>query len=305
MSRDEPSILLVDDDVDICSNLADILGDLGYRVDAVHDGSAALELIRRNRYDIALLDYKMPGMNGATLTREIRRLRPEMVSLLVTAHAGSVVDEARSAGAWQVLPKPVDTTRLLGLVDQALDQPLVLVVDDDRDLCANLWDLLRERGYRVGLAHGGEEAARRLLEASFQVVLIDMKLPDGDGSEVYHKVCEVNPDARTVLITGDSPGAGELIQQILAEGADAVCYKPFDVPELLDSLERLTGPRPGADRGDGHGRAESAEDPGGRGRLRRSGQPPRHPGAGRPPDRLGRDRRRGPGATRSLARSRP
>ncbi len=247
MTRDEPSILLVDDDVDICSNLADILGDLSYRVDVAHDGHAALELIRRNRYDVAVLDYKMPGMNGATLAREIRRLRPELVSLLVTAHVGTAGDEALSAGAWQILAKPVDTRRLLGLVDQALDQPLVLVVDDDRDLCANLWDLLRERGYRVGLAHDGGEAARRLIEARFHVVLIDIRLPDGDGSDVFHLVCEANPGARTMLITGNSPGAGELLERILAEGADAVCYKPFDVPVLLDSLERLTAYRPGGE----------------------------------------------------------
>ncbi len=243
MSVAEPSILLVDDDVDICTNLADILVDLGYRVASAHDGFTALEMIGRCRFDVAVLDYKMPGMNGVTLTREIRRVRPDMVSLLVTAHAGSAADEAIEAGAWHVLAKPVDTSKLLGLVYQALEAPLVLIVDDDRDLCANLWDLLRDRGYRVGLAHDGEAAARQLEEAIFQVVLIDIKLPDGDGSEVFHKVCQVNPEARTVLITGDAVGAGDLVCRILAEGADSVYYKPFDVPKLLGALERLTGYR--------------------------------------------------------------
>ena len=63
-------------------------------------------------------------------------------------------------GPGRSLPKPVDFPRLLGLVDEALGQPLVLVVDDDRDLCANLWDLLRERGYRVGLAHDAARGGR-------------------------------------------------------------------------------------------------------------------------------------------------
>lgn len=243
MSRDDPSILLVDDDVDICSNLSDILIDLGYRVDSAYNGATALEMIQRGHYDVAVLDYKMPGMNGVTLTREIRRVRPDMVSLLVTAHSGSMTEEALAAGAWHVLAKPVGPKRLLNLLGAAVKQPLVLVVDDDRDLCANLWDLLRERGYRVGLAHDVGEATRRLAEAVYQVVLIDIKLPDGDGSEVFHKVCEVTPEARTVLITGDPVGVGDLVRRILAEGADAVCYKPFDVPKLLDILQRLTGTR--------------------------------------------------------------
>ena len=44
-------------------------------------------------------------------------------------------------------------SKLLQLMEEAIDQPLVLVVDDDRDLCENLWDVLRDRGFRVCLAH--------------------------------------------------------------------------------------------------------------------------------------------------------
>jgi two-component system, NtrC family, response regulator HydG len=50
----------------------------------------------------------------------------------------------------------------MGQVEAALEQPLILVVDDDRDICETLWDLLHERGYRVCLAHGEAEAAGRL-----------------------------------------------------------------------------------------------------------------------------------------------
>src|SRR5262249_46770539 len=107
-AKGDPKILIVDDDVDICRNLTDILTDLNYRVAFAHDGPSALELVRRQHYDVALLDLRMPGMNGLELYREIKKLRAGMVAVLVTAYAsGATVDEALAAGAWQVVPKPV------------------------------------------------------------------------------------------------------------------------------------------------------------------------------------------------------
>ena len=246
MEATRSSVLVVDDDVDTCRNLSDILTDLGYRVDCAHDGPSSLDLIRRNAYDVALLDLKMPGMDGLTLYREIKKLRADTVAIIVTAYAGSgTAEEALATGAWHVLPKPLDFPKLLGLVDVAVTQPLVMVVDDDHDLCANLWDLLRERGYRVGLAHSERDAAERLKDRSFKVVLIDMKLPEGDGSRVFQLVRQANPQARTVVITGHRSEMDRLVQQVMKEGADAVCYKPFDMPQLLTTLQQLAAqPQP-------------------------------------------------------------
>ncbi len=244
MTAANPAVLVVDDDVDTCHNLRDILTDLGYHVDTAHDGVSALELVRRNAYDIALLDLKMPGMDGVTLYREVKKLRADTVAIIVTAYAGgNAAEEALAAGAWQLMPKPVDLAKLLPLVEQAVGQPLVLVVDDDPDLCVSLWDVLRERGCRVSLAHSESEAAQRLQDLRIRVVLIDMKLADGDGSGVFRRVRVINPQARTVVITGHRPEMDRLVEQVLSEGADAICYKPFDVPGLLDTVTRLANGR--------------------------------------------------------------
>ena len=242
MSLAMPSILVVDDEADACRNLTDIFGELGSVVDTAHDGPSALALVRRRRYDVALLDLVMPGMDGASLYAEIKRLRAGTVALVVTAHPGSPQAEAVVVGgAWRVLPKPVDFPRLLGLVDEALGQPLVLVVDDDADLCANLWDLQRERRYRVCLAHDVTSAVEPLQDDYYGVVLLDMRLPGGDGAEIFRAARRGGCGAPVVVITGHRAEVEAKVRQVLVEGASEVLHKPLDVPALLTTLRRLTG----------------------------------------------------------------
>lgn len=241
MTTKPPRLLVVDDEPDTCANLSDIFTDAGYKVDVAYDGPSALKLVQKNAYDVALLDLKMPGMSGLDVYREIRRLSAGTVAIVVTAYASS--DTARSvleAGAWRIVPKPIDFADLQRQVEQVLDQPLVLVVDDDRDLCGSLWDLFRERDYRVCVAHDAKGAQDRLRQREYQVVLIDMKLPEGDGTQVLRMVQSENPQARTLLITGFGGELKDLVQQALESGADAVCFKPFDVEQLLKTVEQLS-----------------------------------------------------------------
>lgn len=116
-----PTILVVDDDADTCRNMADLFGERGYRVDAAEGGKIALEQAQQQSYDVGLLDLRMPGMDGLTLCRRLKTMRPEMVNLIVTGYPGDGLDEeARAAGACQVLHKPVDFAKLLALVEQAV-----------------------------------------------------------------------------------------------------------------------------------------------------------------------------------------
>jgi DNA-binding response OmpR family regulator len=240
MAAGVPRLLIVDDEPDTCENLSDIFSEFGYRVDVAHDGLSALKLIDHNVYDLALLDLKMPGMNGLELYREIRRRASGTVAIVVTAYASS--DTARSvleAGAWGIVPKPVNFAELQRSVDEVLGQPLVLVVDDDKELCESLWDLFHGQRYRVCLAHGLAEAQRAIDAQKHQLVLIDMRLPDADGSQVLELVRRQNPEARTLIITGFAKEMNDSLQSALTAGADAVCYKPFDIDKLLQTVRQL------------------------------------------------------------------
>ena len=209
-------ILIVDDEADTCANLADIFTDLGYQVDTAHDGFAALELVKRSAYDIALLDLRMPGMDGVELYRRIREISAGTVAIVVTAYASSdTAKSARQAGAWQILPKPVNIGALLSLVGDALDTPLILVVDDDEDIHEVTRIALRHRKWRgkpfvVASAHSGAEAREMLASAGsdWHVALVDVVMEtQRSGLDLCEHIRASHPPTLRIVLRTGQPGA--------------------------------------------------------------------------------------------------
>jgi two-component system, NtrC family, response regulator AtoC len=120
---DAVRMLVVDDEEIVRESLSGWLRKDGYAVTSAADGRAALEALRSERFAVALLDLKMPGMDGLTLLEEARRLRPETTYVVMTAYA--TVDTAVAAmklGAYDYLVKPFDPEELSVLVQRIVAQ---------------------------------------------------------------------------------------------------------------------------------------------------------------------------------------
>ena len=119
-------ILIVDDDADCVTNLSDILSDIGYETVTACSGPVALEKIDEHcpddkcRFDLCLLDFKMPGMDGVELLQEIQARQPQMPSIMITAYAGEDGDKRAIEAGTIVMRKPVDIQKLLGMIDKAV-----------------------------------------------------------------------------------------------------------------------------------------------------------------------------------------
>lgn len=231
------SILVVDDDTDIAASVSDILKDCGYRVDTVHNGTDAIECVRNQLYDMVILDYKMPDMNGDEVYRRIRELQSVTVAVMVTAFAGdSGMQRAKDAGTWHVLRKPVDVGELLRLVELALEQKTVLLIDDDHAFCLSMWDTLRERGYRVGLVHDATHAERELGSREYDFVLLDLRLGDADGEKVLQQVVASEQHPKVFVVTGLDL-TNETVSRLSSQGVGKIYSKPISVENLISSLD--------------------------------------------------------------------
>jgi len=117
-----PRILLVDDERASRDIIGEILSLHGYEVDTADDGSGAMSLAEENQYRLAILDYRMPGMNGVQLFEKIHQMQPGIVGIFLTGYPTvDTVFPAVQAGVSRVLAKPVDVHELLDVISGSME----------------------------------------------------------------------------------------------------------------------------------------------------------------------------------------
>jgi CheY-like chemotaxis protein len=111
---DDLRILIVDDEEDLVAALGDRLEMRGFSVQVASSGAEALQHLDESEFDVAVVDIKMPQMDGLQLTEEIRRIHPELPVILLTGQSSAPEEErAEQLGAAGCLVKPIDIEQLI------------------------------------------------------------------------------------------------------------------------------------------------------------------------------------------------
>ena len=236
-------ILLVDDNEDFLDSTKDVLNDEGYDVATATSGEEAIELAGTQPFDVILMDIKMPGMNGMESFIEMKRRNPKVKVIMVTAYSvEDLIRQALNEGVFAVLSKPLDIDGLFHMLDDVKKDGkggLVLVVDDDKEICNNFVDILGERGYEVTAAYDGEEAVTKAEANTFDILLLDMNLPLLNGLEVYRRIKTMQPYIVAILVSGCTQVMDSLIMQALNENAYTFLKKPIHMGQLMGLVEGI------------------------------------------------------------------
>ena len=121
MSEQRTRILIVDDAGPVVVLCVNVLQALGYAVKGANRGEAAMDMIRKENFDLMVLDYKMPGMTGFEVFEQARPLHPNMAVVLVTGHGTpDIVNEANRLGFNAILLKPFTSDELRATVERVL-----------------------------------------------------------------------------------------------------------------------------------------------------------------------------------------
>ena len=235
-----PLLLVVEDEPDIALLLEQMLTSAQYNVRIASSLEEARELLRTHKFDALTLDLRLPDGSGLELLRELRQCAATqalpVVVVTATEHQGQL-DFGLSFEAIDWLGKPIDQQHLLNSLSHALrsmpSRPRVLHVEDDADLRA----VVAEQGRDLAefyFAGSLAQARKSLAREHFDMVLLDISLPDGSGLELLDELHAQHPQLPVVVLS-----ANELPAARLGQVHSVLAKSRTDSNHFLGLLSRL------------------------------------------------------------------
>jgi PAS domain S-box-containing protein len=267
--------LVADDNPEMRRILTETLEAFSFRVTAVPDGPAALEELTRaaatDPFRLVLLDWKMPGLDGNAVARRIKDNPDLTVSqiLMVTAYGREdVMRDAEDSGVSAFLVKPVGASTLFDTIMEVFGKQVekkvrgkrgsavdaaaldgirgarVLLAEDNEINRQVATELLHQAGLVVVTAQNGREAVAAATAEDYDLVLMDIQMPEMDGLEATRRIrASDRPDAASLpIIAMTAHAMADDREKSLAAGMNDHVTKPIDPGTLLRALVRWIAP---------------------------------------------------------------
>ena len=196
MNAQQPDILIVDDDPDILVGLVAVLESQPYRLKTAQDGEQCLEMVAEKIPDLLILDLLMPRMDGFAVIREIRS-NPQYATLSIIVLTTVIEDASRrryeletglEMDVQDYVEKPVAPAELLSRVARVLEQPHILVADDDPDILESVVTVLKSKPYRLQTAMDGRQCLNMIKKKRPDLLILDLLMPKMDGFAVMREL---------------------------------------------------------------------------------------------------------------------
>ena len=264
----ELCVLVIDDDPIACEHAQLVLGQVGVNCEKALSGAEGLQMAkvryaRREPYNLILVDWRMPDMDGVETTRRIRAVvgAETPVIILTSYNWDDIEEEAKAAGVDTFVAKPLFAGAVLDefrevfkkknteLARAAADLKgrRVLLAEDVRVNAEIMIMMLSMREMEADLAENGRIAVEKFEEHEagyYDAVLMDMRMPEMDGLEATRRIRAMNrPDAKNIPIIALTANAfDEDVQQSMQAGLNAHLSKPVEPEALFQTLEELIKP---------------------------------------------------------------
>ncbi|MDE7260690.1 MAG: response regulator, partial [Oscillospiraceae bacterium] len=262
-------MIVVDDDEEVCRNVVKTMAGVDVSTDYATGGERAAQLVREAQeagkpYDLILLDWKMPGLNGLEAAQHIRKNSKAPILLLTSYDWREIEQEAVQIGVNHFMPKPFfmstfkEAVRLMmGRAKEAKRQESdvvkgmhILVVDDIEVNRIILVKILNTLGAECDTATNGQEAVEKFMDApsGYDLILMDVQMPGMNGYEATRAIrASSHPFAKAVPIIAMTANAFvDDVRDAIDSGMDAHIAKPVQVDKLKATIQQVLDSRTAA-----------------------------------------------------------
>jgi two-component system, NtrC family, response regulator HydG len=237
---DTTRVLVVDDDQRMAKTIFDILTIKGYTAITANSGEEAIEKVKTEALDCVLMDVKMSGINGIEALNILKKLKPGLPIILMSAYATEEqIIEAKQYGAYTILNKPVNIQQVLAFLSLLRKEKSILIVDDDPNFCRTMKDILESRDYKVETEIHPENVLTDMEKEYKLVVLLDLKLGATNGTDVLKAIRNKYPTKPVILVTSCRGEMADSIEKGFQIGAYTCLYKPFEIDYLIQCIEEI------------------------------------------------------------------
>ena len=245
MDSNKPLILIIEDDHDVSKLLSIMLENEGYQWDQAYNYDEAIQKINTNKYDAITLDLMIPGGSGISILRELRRYEKTMKLPVIVVSA--VVNEGRleiEGDAFEMvdwLEKPINSDKLIATIQSSLPVKnngvgRILHVEDDPDISAIVTSLLGD-DFEVKNAATLLEAKKMVNSYTFDLVLLDVGLPDGSGLDLLPLLLD-NEHQIPVVIFSAQDVPEEAASQVMATLIKSKTDNEFLKQQIKQAISR-------------------------------------------------------------------
>ena len=263
-------MIVADDDEEACRNIVKTMGKVGVKTDYATDGGSAIQMMREAReagqpYDLILLDWKMPNLNGLETARLIRQNYSDKIPiLLLTAYDWSEIEqEAAEIGVDHFMPKPFFMSTFKEAIKRIMDsqknpKPIqtdfvrdkhILVVDDIEANRLILIKILSSLGAFCDSAVNGQEAVDKFKVSKpgdYDLILMDVQMPVMDGYTATRTIrSSGHPSSKSVPIIAMTANAFvDDVREAIESGMDAHIAKPVQLNNLKTTIQQVLDNKP-------------------------------------------------------------
>ncbi len=213
-------VLVVDDEKVVRDFLARLLTFEEVAVITVEGGVQAIEIAKKEKFDIIFLDIRMPQMDGLETFKELKKITGDTKYVMMTGYPrGSLLEKVEDEKIEAFINKPFEIEEIMRVLKEYSKQQYaekihrILIVEHTEKI-SNLFRSLFKT-YEPTIVTSGREALDLIILENFELVLSDIMLNDMNGLELYTKIKEIKPDLEVILIMGDIQGRGSMVKECL------------------------------------------------------------------------------------------